>query len=123
MAAEIPSRRHLGGIEISETPEFGRQLSTFRHFRAIDQYGQDRYLSFEGRLDLDSDRIRLFQDSESAVSVGAQPLRADNCNEDVSSLQRFADVTAKISTERDIVDVHEDRMFAVVCGQAIVDTP
>jgi hypothetical protein len=103
MAAEIPTRRHFGGIEISEIPEFGRQFSTFGHFRAIDQYGQDRYLSFQCRLDLDSDRIRLFLDSESAVSIGAKPLRADNCNEDVGTLQRFADVTAKISTERDII--------------------
>jgi erythromycin esterase-like protein len=72
-------------------------------------------------LDLDPNRVALLVDSRFAAILRAQPPSADDRQNDVGASQRFADVGAKIDSDRDVVDVHEHAVLAVMGGKAVED--
>jgi hypothetical protein len=119
----VRKSRPLGGVEINEIAELFRQVGALRHLGAVDQHRNDRRLAFESGLDLHSDRVGLLVHARGAVGALAEPVRADHGDQHVGPLQGLLDVGAKIDAERDVIDVHEHRLLAVLRGEAIEDPP
>ena len=56
-------------------------------------------------------------------AVTAEPISADHRDDNVSLQQCLLYMTAKIGSDRDAIDIHENRFFAVLRGQAIENAP
>jgi len=66
-------------------------------------------------------RSGLLLDAGRAGFVHPGPIRADHRQQKIVLQDSVLDVLAEIRPERDIVDVHEDGMLAVVTLQPIAD--
>jgi hypothetical protein len=74
----------------------------------------------ECRLHLDPDRIGFVENPRVAGLACAEPLRSHHDNQDITLAQNTVDTFPEIGSVWDAVDVHEDRLSAIVRNQAIV---
>ncbi len=120
---EIPPCVHLGCITV------GKQLQTFwelcwsRHVGAVDEDGNDRHVSPQCGLDFYSYGVTGVRNSGMPAPIPAKPFRPNYDNENVSLFQCLINVLPKIDPERDVVDIHENRIFAEVHYKAIKNAP
>ena len=75
------------------------------------------------RLDLDTDGIGGVHDAGGGVLASAEPIAADNGDEEVARGQRVGDMFAKVAAERNVVDVDEEAVLAKALDQAVEDAP
>src|SRR6202040_979831 len=113
MMIEISAAIDRDGLQIDEILESVRKLARLRHSRAADQHRDDRDLPLERRLDLHSDRIRLVVYSAAGTLGPAEPSWPDHDEQSVGSTQRVGDLSTKIDSRPDIVDIPEDRALSV----------
>jgi hypothetical protein len=59
--------------------------------------------------------------STRTVRQRADPARADNLQQEMAAAHALVDVLTEIDPERNMVDIHEDRILAVPRDQAIED--
>ena len=109
------------GIEEGKVFQAFGKLCRLRHPGRADQDGDNRNGVAQRRLNFETDEIGLVIYSSIAAS-GAEPAPTDNDQQDVTLNNCFRDVDAKVLAERNIVDVHEDRVLAVTVGEAIANT-
>ena len=120
---KIASGIDLGRIAEREVFQRHRQLARLRHDGAVHQHRDDADPPIQGGLDLDPDRVVFLLDAQMRALGRAQPPRPDDGDQHVAVEQGIPDVVAKIGAERDAVDVHEDRAFAKLAGEPILDPP
>lgn len=116
------SARNFRGVQIGEIAEADRQFDTTGHFGAVDQHRNDRHLAFQRGLDLDPDRIGFLLHPDCASLVAAEPVCADQRHENVALQQSCADLRAKIDAKRNVFDIDEHGIFAVMRLQLIGNT-
>ena len=99
---------------------FGK-LCRLRHPGGAHKDWDDLNLAVQRRLDLEADEVGLVIYSSTAASPGAEPALADNDQQDVTPNNRFMNMVAKVLAERNVVNVHEDRVLAIMGGKAIAN--
>jgi hypothetical protein len=100
---------------------FGK-LHGLRHLGRAHQDGDNRNAGAQRRLNLEADEVGLAGYSSRAASAGTEPAPTDNDQQDVTLNNCFTYVGAKVLAERNIVDVHEDRILAIAVDEAIPNT-
>jgi len=106
------------GIEEGKVFQAFGKLCRLRHPGRADQDGDNRNGVAQRRLNFETDEIGLVIYSSIAAS-GAEPAPTDNDQQDVALNNCFRDVDPEVLAERNIVDVHKDRLVAVTVGKPI----
>src|SRR5215470_5163811 len=103
--------------------ECGRQISGAGHLRAMQQHWNHTNASLERRCNLDSDEVVLASEPPSARFVGRfQPVRADQGEKYVGSLDSATDGLDKILARLPRIDVTIDPLASESINEAIVDS-
>ena len=88
---------------------------------ALDQHWDDPHGAVQRHLELPADEIILDVDTAAAVLVrGGDPLRADDREQDVSTLDRVHDHLLEVGTDLDGFDVDENMIITEVFRQIVV---
>ena len=113
--------RHDHRLPAAEGGDRWRQILRGGHLRVLDQDGDDPHRAVERHLELPADEIVLAVDTAAAVLVrGGDPLRADDGEQDVSTLDRLHDHLLEVGTDLDGFDVDEDMIVTEVFRQIVV---
>ena len=87
-----------------------------------DQHRHNRDVARQGCLDLDTDQIvGIVQTTLTVLSFGLYPVFADDGQENVALTDGFFDILAKVEADGDAIDIVEERFFAELRLQAIVE--
>src|SRR6266436_2287969 len=122
MLMEITTGIDRCGVKEGKILQAFGKLRTLRHPCRACQDGDDRNGVAQRRLDFETHEIGLVIYSSTAASAGAEPPRADNDQPDITLNNCIEDVDAKVLAKRNIVDIHEDRLLAIMDGEAIPNT-
>src|SRR5262245_55177832 len=111
----------LRGVMIGQALEAVGQVLRLRHAGAADQDRDRRNAALQRGLHLDAHRIRLVVNAAWSGRRCAEPIGTDHGEQELVLGQRLRNVLAKIHPERDVVDIHEDGVLAVMLRQPIAD--
>ncbi len=119
---EVASGIDFHGIAKREFLQARWQVGRLWHARVVDKHGNQRNSSLQRRLDLHPDRIALVVDSRLTGLRLAKPSLADHDQQDIALQQSPPDMFAEVGAERNIVDIDEHGLFAVMRNQPIKNT-
>jgi hypothetical protein len=112
----------LDCVAVGEIPQRLRQLRGLWHRGPQHQERDQRHAFAQHRLNLDPHRVRFIAEPVVRASR-SQPARPDDGEHDVALVEHPVDVLPKIDAGRNVVDIAEDRIPAVMRHHAIKDPP
>ena len=118
---KIPARINPRCIVISQIFQAVGKVGRLRHRCAVDQEGNDGDPAFERLLHLDPDRVVLFPNSCPPEHAAARPFGTDHRDQNIGIPKRILDGHAEIEPIGNAVDVHEDRLGAIMARQLIAN--
>ena len=120
---EIAPGIHLQRVEQAKLPQALGKLACLRHDRGLEKNGNDANGAGEGDLQFDPDGIGVLEDPRWAVFSLAAPMRAHGDQQDLDLAQDTLDVSLKVHSVGNGLDVHEDFLCPVALDQTIEDAP
>ena len=120
---EIAPGIDLQAVTVDQFLQAIGKLLDIRHRRAFHQDWNDRYPVAEGRLDFDADRIGRIVDPSPPPWLRSRPTFADDHEGDIRLSKYAIDVFSEIDTQRDVIDIPEYRITAVMSHETIEYPP
>src|SRR5512140_2304755 len=108
---EIRVRSDRYTILVDELAETGRQIFFARHLCAAYQEGDDRYATFQGRLDFYPDKVGgIIQSSFPRLVPRLEPVIAEDRQKNAALPDLLVQVFLEINSQGDRIDIFKNRI-------------